>query len=56
MMRYLNIFRGKPAIEVWLVFHLLTTIHRRILQHSPVRSIITWSWQDHLTSGLIVVT
>jgi len=34
----------------------LTTVHRRILQHSPVRSIITWPWQDQLASGLIRVT
>lgn len=26
------------------------------MQHSPVRSIIIWSWQDHLASGLIEVT
>lgn len=29
---------------------------RRIMQHSPVRSIIIWSWKDHLASGLIEVT
>ena len=26
------------------------------MQHSPVRSIIIWSWKDHLASGLIEVT
>jgi len=34
----------------------LSTAHRRILQHSTVRSIIIWPWKDHLVSGLISVT
>ena len=34
----------------------LTKTLRRIMQHSPVRSIIIWSWEDHLASGLIEVT
>jgi hypothetical protein len=34
----------------------LSTAHRRILQHSTVRSIIIWPWKDHLASGLISVT
>src|SRR2546423_5493863 len=28
----------------------LSTAHRRILQHSSVRSIIIWPWKDHLVS------
>jgi len=34
----------------------LSTALRRIMQHSTVRSIITWPWKDHLASGLIIVT
>lgn len=34
----------------------LSTAHRRIMQHSPVRSIIIWPWKDHLASGIIEVT
>jgi hypothetical protein len=34
----------------------LARTHRRILQHSTVRSIIIWSWQDHLPSGLLQET
>ena len=34
----------------------LSTAHRRIMQHSTVRSIIIWPWKDHLASGLIIVT
>ena len=50
-------FRGKPAItrSDW-PFTMLSTAHRRILQHSPVRSLKIWPWKDHLASGLIEVT
>ena len=34
----------------------LSRTHRRIMQHSPVRSFIIWSWKDHLASGLIELT
>lgn len=34
----------------------LSTALRRIMQHSPVRSIIIWPWKDHLASGIIEVT
>ena len=34
----------------------LSTALRRIMQHSPVRSIIIWPWKDHLVSGIILVT
>lgn len=34
----------------------LSTALRRIMQHSPVRSIIIWPWKDHLVSGIMKVT